>query len=80
MKNNKILSIYSDESIIGEAEAFFENDKLITIIDGNDGNYRDEYMNCLFTHFNITVKRIKKLNKKQFSQIPSGYLDQEDEF
>jgi hypothetical protein len=63
----KIMEIYSDEERAGETDFFFEGNILIGIIDGNDGNYRSEYMNCLFEHFGVEVKHIKKLSKEQES-------------
>lgn len=61
----KTLYTYYDEKLLGEAQAFFNGDKLITIIDGNDGNYRSSYMNCLFESFGVKVVSLKKLNAKQ---------------
>lgn len=59
----KCMQIYYPQ--IGETDFFFDGDEIITSIDGNDGNYRAEYMNCLFEHFGIQVKVIKTLNSKQ---------------
>lgn len=66
----KTLGIYFNINKLGDAQAFFDGDELITVIDGNDGQYRDEYMNCLFENFGIKVLHLKKLNKKQLSQLP----------
>jgi hypothetical protein len=62
-KQQRVLSVYSKDGV--EADFFFEDDKIITLIDHNDGDYRDEYMNPLFEHFGVQVKRLKKLTKKQ---------------
>jgi hypothetical protein len=70
----KTLSIFGDYKYMGESEAFFNGNKLITVIDGNDGNYRDEYMNCLFTSFGIKVKRLDKLNKTQMNALKNSYF------
>jgi hypothetical protein len=61
----QILTIYEDEQRIGETAFFFKGNEIITNIDGNDGNYRDEYMNCLVESFGIEVKRVDKLSKEQ---------------
>ena len=66
---NKSISTYYDEERAGEVEFFFNDDVLITVIDGNDGNYRPEYMNCLFEHFGIKVSRIQSLTPLQDKAI-----------
>ncbi len=84
MKIAKVLSIYSNTDMIGDA--FFNGDELITIIDGNDGCYRSEYMDCLFKSFGIKVKFLKKLNTKQlkaleetsYYQDSQNYLEEEE--
>jgi hypothetical protein len=64
-KTNKVLEIYSDESRAGETDFFFDGNQIIANIHGNDGNFRPEYFNCLFEHFDIQVKTIKKLTPEQ---------------
>lgn len=58
------MEIYYPE-IGGEPAFFFDGDKIITSIDGNDGNYRTEYMDCLFEHFGVEVEITKTLSPKQ---------------
>lgn len=65
----KVMTIYHNQDKYGETEFFLDQNKVITAIDGNDGNYRDEYMNCLFTNFGIEVERAKKLTKEQQKSI-----------
>lgn len=71
------MLFFRDEQVIGESVAFFKGDKLITVIHGNDGDYRSEYMDCLFEAFGVEVVQLKKLNAKQKKQIPSNYLTEE---
>jgi hypothetical protein len=59
------LSIYENMDITGETTFFFNGDKLITGIDGNDGNYRSEYMDCLFESFGVKVNRVESLTSGQ---------------
>ncbi len=73
MKNK--LFIFSDYELLGETEAFFNGNECITVIHGNDGCYRDEYMNCLFESFDIKPKRINKLNKKQLTSLKEDFGD-----
>lgn len=61
----KILNTYYNEKVAGEVEFFFDGDFVITAINGNDAQYRDEYMSCLFAHFDIKVVPLKKLSKEQ---------------
>lgn len=59
------MYIYENMDQTGETSFFFDEKKLITSIDGNDGNYRDEYMDCLFEHFGVQVERTETLNSSQ---------------
>lgn len=78
----QVMGTYCDDEKYGEVKFFFNGDKLITGINGNDGNYRHEYMNCLFNSFGIEVKSLTKLNKKQsqsLKEYAKKYLDMGDE-
>lgn len=63
---NRTLFFANDE--YGNQTVFWdENNVLITTIHENDGSWREEYMNVLFEHFDIKVKRGK---------IPKSIQDQ----
>jgi hypothetical protein len=50
-----------------------ENNTIITAIHENDGNFRKEYMEDLFTHFGITVKMVKERPKWLTDEILIEY-------
>lgn len=65
----KTISIFYDDSGDGEREFFFDGDKFVAVINFDDSNYRDEYMNPVLEHFGVKTKRLKVLNKKQIANL-----------
>jgi hypothetical protein len=78
----KKLEIYADDEKFGECDIFLYNNKVIGVVYGNDGDYREEYFNPIFKAVGINVvRRTKALTKKQIQDVISmgGMIEEEND-